>query len=69
MERKWHPSQHISDNEDGSIILSLTVNHMLKLKRWVLSWVKDAKVRAPGKLALDIQSEVGSMSALYVENS
>jgi hypothetical protein len=28
LERKWHPSQEILHNEDGSIILALTVNHL-----------------------------------------
>jgi len=67
LERKWHPSQHISDNGDGSIVLSLTVNHMLELKRWVLSWGMEARVLEPEMLALDIRSEVGGMSALYGE--
>lgn len=69
LERKWHPSQQISTNEDGSIDLSLTVNHMLELKRWVLSWGKEARVLEPAQLAHDIQSEVGGISALYREKS
>ena len=68
LERIWHPSQEISYHEDGSIVLSLTVNHMLELKRWVLSWGMDARVIEPEKLASDIQSEVGGMSTLYGEH-
>lgn len=37
-ERKWHPSQQIKDKPHGSVILLLTVNHLLELKRWILSW-------------------------------
>ncbi len=65
LERTWHPSQHIYYNEDGSIVLSLTVNHLLELKRWILSWGKEARVLEPEKLIQDIQSEIERMAGAY----
>jgi predicted DNA-binding transcriptional regulator YafY len=65
LERKWHPSQEIKYNEDGSLVLSLTIDHLLELKRWVLSWGKEARVIEPEKLVLDLQSEIGGMSICY----
>lgn len=65
LERKWHPSQDIIHNNDGSITLSLTVNHLLELKRWVLSWGKDARVLGPEALIQDIQSDIESMAGAY----
>lgn len=65
LERKWHPSQDIKNNKDGSITLWLRVNHLLELKRWVLSWGKDARVLAPEKLIQDISSEIAHMAGAY----
>ncbi len=65
LEREWHPSQHIAHNEDGSIILSLTVNHLLELKRWVLSWGKEARVLEPEGLIKDIYEEVLGLQETY----
>lgn len=62
LERTWHPSQKIAYNGDQSLVLSLTVNHMLELKRWVLSWGKEAMVLEPEKLAAEIRAEVGGMA-------
>lgn len=65
LERTWHPSQKIAYNGDQSLVLSLTVNHMLELKRWVLSWGKEAPVLEPEKLAAEIRAKVGSMILHY----
>jgi predicted DNA-binding transcriptional regulator YafY len=64
-ERTWHPSQEIADNEDGSLVLSLTIDHLLELKRWVLSWGREARVIEPGKLVLELQEEIKAMSFGY----
>ena len=57
-ERDWHPSQRIRTNADGTIHLLLTVNHTLELKRWILSWGKDALVIEPQKLRDEIEDEM-----------
>lgn len=54
-ERQWHLSQVIEEQADGSLILGLTVNHLLELKRWILSWGADAMVLAPHSLAEEIR--------------
>ena len=64
-ERRWHPTQRIEEQSDGSIILSLTVNHLLELKRWVLSWGEMAKVLAPDDLVKDVQASSAAMASLY----
>jgi len=50
-ERAWHQSQTIKECKNGDIILSLTVSHLLELKRWILSWGSDAQVLNPTDLA------------------
>lgn len=53
-ERQWHPTQTIEDFEDGGILLSFTTNHLLEVRRWVLSWGEGATVEAPPELVEDI---------------
>lgn len=64
-ERKWHPSQDITENPDGSLILSLTVNHLLELKRWILSWGSMAQVVEPASFIEEIQKTISEMNTLY----
>lgn len=53
-ERRWHASQEIEEEADGSLVLALTVNHLLELRRWILSWGDMAQVLAPASLAAEI---------------
>jgi predicted DNA-binding transcriptional regulator YafY len=64
-ERRWHHSQRIEVQEDGSLILSMTVNHLLELKRWVLSWGSAARVLAPERFRADVARSVQEMAELY----
>jgi Predicted transcriptional regulator len=67
-ERQWHPSQRIDQQDDGSLILVLRVNHLLALKRWILSWGDAAKVLAPRDLADEIRRTAAHMAAMPDEN-
>ncbi|MEN8141367.1 MAG: WYL domain-containing transcriptional regulator [Thermodesulfobacteriota bacterium] len=62
-ERNWHPSQEIKEHGDGSITLSLTVGHLLELKKWLLSWGSQAQVLKPSSLAEEIADEARAMLA------
>jgi predicted DNA-binding transcriptional regulator YafY len=64
-ERKWHPTQRIEENPDGSAVLSLTVNHLLELKRWILSWGSMAKVLEPQSFIEDIKLTITEMKNIY----
>ena len=64
-ERVWHPSQEMVGCDDGGVILSLTVNHLLELKRWILSWGEDAQVLEPASFVEDIMSTLNSSTELY----
>ncbi len=65
LEREWHPSQKIEKCKDGSIVLALTVNHLLELKRWILSWGKNAVVLEPELFRTEIEMEIEEMSQCY----
>lgn len=64
-ERSWHPTQRIDETREGSLILSLTVNHLLELRRWILSWGSLAKVLEPPELAADLEKTIQEMAVLY----
>ncbi len=64
-ERIWHPSQRIAEKADGSLVLSLTVNHLLELKRWILSWGAMARVLEPPALVDEVQKTARLMAGMY----
>lgn len=46
-EKSWSPDQHITDNPDGSILLTMTSSGYRDLKRWVMSFGKEARLLEP----------------------
>lgn len=46
-ERKWHESQTLEPQPDGSVILSLRVASLWEVKRWLYGWGVDAEVLEP----------------------
>ncbi|HAG09364.1 MAG TPA: hypothetical protein DCK87_07395 [Desulfotomaculum sp.] len=64
-ERKWHESQKIEHQPDGSLILHLKVSGMGEIKRWVLSFGSHAKVLAPASLQEEITLEIKNMAKIY----
>ncbi len=65
LERTWHKSQHFDERSDGSIILTLRINHLLELKRWVLSWGENAVVIEPKELVDQITNDIRKMASHY----
>ncbi len=66
-ERRWHPTQVIEENPDGSLILRMTVRGMNDVKRWVLGYGKGAVVRDPPELVDMIKEEIRGMQQHYRE--
>jgi predicted DNA-binding transcriptional regulator YafY len=64
-ERKWHESQRVRENKDGSIILELDLGGLEEIERWILSWGKHARVLAPKELATRIRDEARAIAKLY----
>ena len=56
-EKLWHPTQKLREHEDGSLTLTFRVNHLLEVKRWVLSFGADCDVLAPKELKMTIKAE------------
>lgn len=58
-------SQEITECENGDIILSLTVNHLLELKRWVLSYGDSAVVLEPSSQRNDVRDTLRRAGERY----
>ena len=49
-EKRWHPSQQLTELEDGGVQLRLKLSSLAEIQRWILSWGGRAKVLAPVEL-------------------
>ena len=64
-ERIWHPTQSISDESDGSIVLTMTVEGMAEVKSWVLSFGANAEVLSPKKFRTEMAGELSRAAGYY----
>ena len=66
-ERRWHHTQMIESQDDGSIILRMTVSGLGEVKRWVLGFGGHAEVLYPEKLREELKEEAKSMLSIYMK--
>jgi predicted DNA-binding transcriptional regulator YafY len=64
-ERRWHPTQVLQEQVDGSVILQMTVSGLNDVKRWVLGYGKGARVLEPPELVALVREEIAGMQARY----
>ena len=64
-ETRWHPSQELEDQPDGSLLWRGLVAGMREIKIWILGWGADAEVLEPTELRADIAAELGRAARLY----
>ena len=53
-ETRWHPSQSIEEQPDGSLIWRARVSGLLEIRAWVLTWGEGAEVLRPEALRADM---------------
>jgi predicted DNA-binding transcriptional regulator YafY len=53
-EARWHPSQRVSVEPDGSLVWRATVAGTIEIRLWVLSWGDDVEVVEPASLRDDV---------------
>jgi proteasome accessory factor B len=63
--RVWHPSQSVSEDTDGSVVLSFTAGGRMEIISWLLSYGKHAEVLEPPGLRDEVRHMVLDMVALY----
>ena len=48
--RTWHASQKLEDRPDGSLVVTMTLNNLEEIERWVLTFGGHAEVLQPSAL-------------------
>ena len=64
-EKKWHPSQRLRELKNGQVELQLTLSSLLEVRRWILSWGRNACVISPPELKNDILQEAKGITKAY----
>jgi len=64
-QRKWHKTQEIEFNKDGSMNLSLTVDGLSEIIPWILGWGKDVTVLEPPELKEMIKDKAKKILGNY----
>lgn len=64
-ETRWHPSQELDQQPDGSLIWRGLVSGTREIRIWIMGWGAEAEVLAPPSLRADVAAELSSAAALY----
>ncbi len=66
-EVKWHPTQHIEDLSDGSILYTATVSGTEEIKLWILQFGYNAEVLSPESLRDEMATTAERMYHRYTK--
>jgi proteasome accessory factor B len=64
-ESKWHASQKITSEKDGSVVAEFDLDHTEEIKRWIQSFGKHAVVLEPDQLRCEVIDELDSLREAY----
>lgn len=56
-EKPWAKDQKLKDHDDGSLTLSMTTSGYRDVKRWVMSWGKEAELLEPEGMREEILAD------------
>ena len=63
--RKWHPTQDIEEQKDGSIIFKAMIEGTRELKWWTYHWIPYCKILAPAELRKEVAEDMRAMLKVY----
>ena len=66
-ESRWHGSQKLTPQPDGSLIAEFRLPDTQEIKRWIMSFGPNATVLAPKELIEEISNDLRRMLARYIE--
>ena len=64
-ESRWHGSQQLTPQPDGSLIAEFSLPDTQEIKRWIMSFGVNATVLDPHELVEEIQNDLRQMLRLY----
>jgi predicted DNA-binding transcriptional regulator YafY len=68
-ERQWHETQVIKELPGEELELTMKLNSLFEVERWVLSWGPHAEVMEPTQLRDQIRAKAEAMVAAYSEET
>ncbi len=63
--QKWHPSQQIEENKDGSIIFKVKIEGTEEIKWWTYRWVPYCEILAPAELRKEVAKDIKALAGIY----
>jgi predicted DNA-binding transcriptional regulator YafY len=64
-ETRWHPSQQLEEQPDGTLVWRGRVAGLREIRIWILGWGADAEVLEPAELRESVADELERARALY----
>ena len=64
-ETRWHPSQELEEQPDGSLVWRGRVAGSREIRIWILGWGADAEVLEPPELRADVAQELHRAAQRY----
>ena len=64
-ETRWHPSQQLTSNSDGSLDMRLAIASTIEIINWVLSWGPHCEVLQPQDLRDRIANDLRAAARVY----
>ncbi|MDQ3938317.1 MAG: WYL domain-containing protein [Chloroflexota bacterium] len=64
-ETRWHPSQSLESQPDGSLIWRGRVAGLREIRVWILGWGADAEVLEPAALRAEVAADLRRAADLY----
>ena len=64
-EARWHPTERVAEQADGSLTWRATVAGPIEIRLWILSWGDDVEVVAPTALRDDVAATHARAAAAY----
>lgn len=58
-ENRWHPSEKVKVQKDGTVIWSARISELREMVNWILGWGKHCQVIEPEELKRMVQEERG----------
>ena len=66
-EAVWHRSQELTELPEGRVELAVTVNGIVEIRPWILSWGESVEVLEPPELREAIAASVRGAAARYAD--
>ena len=63
--RKWHPTQKIEEQKDGSIIFKEKLEGTKEIKWWTYHWAPNCEIISPPELRKEAAEEIRSLGRVY----